>query len=77
MLGIVATIMSIIAVVLFQDKGVITQNTAKKLLSIAVFIASAVLLCIAYGTMRGIFVFAGLISLVGTLFTLLRYKMKN
>lgn len=70
-----ATLITLISVYLIQERGVFTQSKVKHVGSIILMIAAGILLSVEYGTLRGVFIFLGLLSLVGTVFTLLRYKL--
>lgn len=74
MLILLGTILSLTAIYLIQDNGVLTSNKLKQLASISVIVIAAFILCNEYGTLRGIFIGIGVVSLLGTVFTLLRYK---
>lgn len=74
---VLSVILVTLATFLIQEAGEFTQNTVRKLAAIAVFIASGIFLSNEYGTLRGVFITIGLISLIGTLFTLLRYKFSD
>ena len=75
MIVLIATILSFIAVFLLQDNGELTKNRAKLVVAIGVMVASATFYCLELGTLRGVFVLVGALTLLGTLFTLLRYKL--
>lgn len=75
MLIIIATILSFIGLFLLQDYGVLTRHKAKLLAACAVLVCSGILFSIEYGVLRGVFILIGVFSLLGTLFTLLRYKL--
>lgn len=75
MLVIFATILALIGVVLLQDNGALTQHKAKQAAAVTLLFVSTVLYGLAFGALRGTFIFIGVISLLGTLFTLLRYKL--
>lgn len=66
-----------VALYFMQDNGVLTEIFWKKALYIVLLIISAVLLSLAYGTLRGVFIFIGLLSLLGTLFTLFLYQYQS
>lgn len=70
----IAILATFAAIYLVQDSGAITISLVKRLLSTALLIISGIVLSIDYGTLRGVFILLALVSLLGTLFTLLRYK---
>lgn len=71
----IAFIMALCGVYLMQDKGVLTQRLLKKISSSVLLLLSAILLAIEYGTLKGLFIFIGLISMFGTVITLLLFKI--
>ena len=75
MITFFATILLFIVVFLLQDSGAPTKSRAKLAIAIGFLVASSLLYFIEYGTLRGIFILISVLSLVGTLFTLLRYKL--
>ncbi|NMP32796.1 hypothetical protein HII17_14665 [Thalassotalea sp. M1531] len=75
MLTFLATTLSLIGVFLLQDNGLLTRHKTKQVVASVILIFSAILFGSEYGVLRGIFIFIGIISLLGTLFTLLRYKL--
>lgn len=58
-----------------QEGGVLTKSKMKLTIAIVCLIASALLYSMEYGTLRGILILMGVLSLQGTLFTLFRYKL--
>ena len=74
-MDIFAIITSFVAIMLFQERGHITTNTMRMLLSVVLLIVSGVLFSLDYGVLRGIFILIGLVSLLGTIVTLLLYKV--
>ena len=78
---VVAILASFAAVYLLQEtaqeNGAISANLIKRFASLAMFIFSGVLLSLEYGTLRGVFILIGVVSLLGTIFTLLRYKLQR
>jgi hypothetical protein len=72
---LIATVLSFIVVFLLQDNGELTKSRSKLVAAISLLAASAILYCIEFGTLRGVFVLVGALTLLGTLFTLLRYKL--
>ncbi len=73
----IAILAACTAIYLLQDKGEISLSSVRKSASLAISIISGVLFCVEYGALRGIFILIGVVSLLGTLFTLLRYKLRN
>lgn len=73
----IAIAIALLGVFLMQDNGVLTQNRIKKITSGMLFLLSFVVLSMEYGALRGVFIFIGLISLLGTLFTLLLHKLPS
>ena len=74
---ITAIVLSLIAVYLMQDNGVFTQSLLKKISSLILFAMACIVLSFEYGTLRGVFVFIGLVSVLGTILTLLLYRLQN
>lgn len=74
---ITAVVLSLIAVYALQDHGVLTQSLLKKISSLILFVIACIVLSFEYGTLRGVFVFIGLVSVLGTIFTLLIYRLQN
>tara|TARA_B110000014_G_C20069780_1_gene557796 strand:+ start:1055 stop:1291 length:237 start_codon:yes stop_codon:yes gene_type:complete len=72
---LIATVLSFIVVFLLQDNGELTKSRSKLIAAISLLAASAILYCMEFGTLRGVFVLVGALTLLGTLFTLLRYKL--
>jgi hypothetical protein len=72
---LIATVLSFIVVFLLQDNGELTKSRSKLVAAISLLAASAILYCMEFGTLRGVFVLVGALTLLGTLFTLLRYKL--
>jgi hypothetical protein len=68
-------VLSFIVVFLLQDNGELTKSRSKLVAAISLLAASAILYCMEFGTLRGVFVLVGALTLLGTLFTLLRYKL--
>ncbi len=75
MLIIIATILSFIGLFLMQNNGVLTRHKTKQFAAGVVLVCSGVVFVIEYGALRGVFILIGIVSLLGTLFTLLRYKL--
>lgn len=75
MIVLIATVLSFIVVFLLQDNGELTKSRSKLVAAISLLAASAILYCMEFGTLRGVFVLVGALTLLGTLFTLLRYKL--
>ncbi len=75
MIVLIATVLSFIVVFLLQDNGELTKSRSKLIAAISLLAASAILYCMEFGTLRGVFVLVGALTLLGTLFTLLRYKL--
>lgn len=71
---LLSVLLVIAATILLQDKGALTQSSVKWLVSVVLLITSGVLLDMEYGTLRAVFTLIGVLSLVGTVYTLLRYK---
>jgi len=74
-MDIFAIITAFVAIVLFQERGHITTNSMRMLLSVVLLIVSGVLFSLDYGVLRGVFILIGLVSLLGTIVTLLLYKV--
>lgn len=73
----IAIIGALLAVILLQNRGSISQKRLPKIASLGLFILSGVLLSFDYGPLRGVFILIALVSVLGTLFTLLRYKLNS
>lgn len=71
---ILAIIFSIVAIYFLEENNALSSKLTNWLPAIVLFAGSIVLLCLDYGVMRGIFVFIGLLSLLGTIVTLLPYR---
>ncbi|MCH2057835.1 MAG: hypothetical protein MK214_14725 [Thalassotalea sp.] len=71
---ILAIILSIVAIYFLEENNALSSKLTSWLPAIILFVGSIVLLCLDYGVMRGIFVFIGLLSLLGTIVTLLPYR---
>ncbi|GLX86847.1 hypothetical protein tloyanaT_31000 [Thalassotalea loyana] len=71
---LLSIVISLLGVYLMQDHGELTTNKIKQFSATVAFIVCGIVLSIEYGTLRGVFILLGLVSLVGTMFTLLRYK---
>lgn len=72
-----AVILALLAVLFFQDRGQITSSLWKRLASALLLVLSGIVLSFSYGNLRSIFILLGMLSLIGTLFTLLRYKLEK
>jgi len=75
MIVLIATILSFIVVLLLEYNGELNKSRTKLVAATDLLVATATLYSMEYGTLRGIFVSIGVLSLLGTLFTLLRYKL--
>ena len=71
---LLAIVISLLGVYLMQDHGELTTNKIKQFSATVAFIVCGIVLSMGYGTLRGVFILLGLVSLVGTMFTLFRYK---
>ncbi len=71
---LLSIVISLLGVYLMQDHGELTTNKIKQFSATVAFIVCGIVLSMEYGTLRGVFILLGLVSLVGTMFTLLRYK---
>lgn len=71
---LLAIVISLLGVYLMQDHGELTTNKIKQFSATVAFIVCGIVLSMEYGTLRGVFILLGLVSLVGTMFTLFRYK---
>lgn len=71
---VLAFILCVVAVYLLEDNNALSTKMTKWLPALILLTGSTVLLCMDYGVMRGIFVFIGLLSLIGTIVTLLPYR---
>ena len=69
-----AIILSIVAIYFLEENNALSSKLTNWLPAILLFTGSIVLLSLDYGVMRGIFVFIGLLSLLGTIATLLPYR---
>jgi len=72
-----AILIILIGIYLLQNNGALTKQSTKKVASSLLLLLSAFLLIVEFGTMRGIFIFISLVSLLGTFFTLFLYKLKD
>jgi len=72
---ILAVLMSLLGIYLLQARGRLTTNLAKRIGAISAFVLCTALLSIEYGILRSIFIFIGLVSMAGTLYTLVQYKL--
>lgn len=71
---LLSIVISLLGVYLMQDHGELTTNKIKQFSATVAFIVCGIVLSMEYGTLRGLFILLGLVSLVGTMFTFLRYK---
>lgn len=75
---ILAIICSFIGVWLLNEQGSLTSKRAQALVAYGIILAGAVLCCIDYGTLRGVFIYIAIVSLIGTLLPLaIKSKVKN
>lgn len=72
----VATLLLLLASILLNDKGRFTSHIPSIFASLLALIISGVFLSLEFGLLRGIFTLIGLFSLIGTIYTLLEYKLK-
>lgn len=72
-----AILLILVGIYLLENNGALTKQSTKKVASSLLLLVSVILLTIEFGTMRGIIIFIGLVSLLGSLFTLLLFKLKN
>ncbi|MFD2166130.1 hypothetical protein ACFSJY_07595 [Thalassotalea euphylliae] len=77
MITLIATVVIIFGILLLDENGHYSSNTTYKLIGFGLMIASTVALCVEWGTMRGIFVSLGLISVMGTFIPLLDIRLKK
>ena len=74
---LIETLIALISIYLMQDNGTLSNNNIRKALSMALCLLSASIILHEYGVLKGVFVFIGLISLLGTLLTFLLYKIQR
>ncbi|REL35256.1 hypothetical protein [Thalassotalea euphylliae] len=74
---IIAILVTFFGLLMADERGKLTANIVNQLVSVLALVVATVLLCYQFGTLRGVFVFLGVASVLGTLLTLFRAKLIN
>lgn len=74
---VVAILIALTAIYFAQDNGEISQSINRRLGATVFLAISGYVFYLEYGILKSVFILIGLISLLGTLFTLLRYKISR
>lgn len=74
---VISFMLIILSFGLLENNGKLSAQKFKRWLGISILVVSSALFVIDYGLMRGTFIFLAVMSILGTLFTLLKGKFSS